>query len=122
VPISHGLEFNLSFIKIKENNDFKKNLAIRKIKTDTYPDWIDISYDKVFGIVKIEGTPPSGSKLDFNLQFYIYDHLSWDNSTSYLIFFRDNDNNLGMNLDYTVYLVSIILFILMLIIIILCLL
>jgi len=84
IALQNQVRFDYNFTKIMEDNSFRKTVQVRHIGS-TMPDWVQVYYDKITGIVNISGMPPKSAKLNFDYQFYLYDPLSWDTSISYLI-------------------------------------
>lgn len=75
VPLWREKHFDLTLIRIMENKSFTGSLQLHSMGM-SYPDWVNLYYDKNLGSVKVSGKPPNEDNIDFNLQFYMYDNLS----------------------------------------------
>ena len=118
VPLWREKHFDLTLIRIMENKSFTGSLQLHSMGM-SYPDWVNLYYDKNLGSVKVSGKPPNEDNIDFNLQFYMYDNLSQDASDPYQLFFRNNRTE--YDADTSIYsLIIQLLCMFLLIIIVLC--
>ena len=65
IPIANQVKFDYTFVKVDENESFRKTLQVRLIVRSN-PEWVKIFYDNKNGVIKISGLPPNNSRLNFD--------------------------------------------------------